>query len=74
MRIEAGSLVLRTWNEDDAQRLAAIADARDCLHLEMLILLTGENNVPARRLYESLGFNSIGNFGLLFESMARAND
>jgi len=33
-----------------------------------LILFTGEDNQPARRLYESLGFRAAGEFGLLLGS------
>ena len=35
---------------------------------EKLILFTGEDNQPARRLYESLGFRAAGAFGLLLGS------
>jgi ribosomal protein S18 acetylase RimI-like enzyme len=43
-----------------------IRDSR-CEHrLERLFLFTGEENTPARRLYESLGFESFGHFGLFF--------
>lgn len=35
---------------------------------EKLILFTGEDNQGARRLYESLGFEAIGSFGLLLGS------
>ena len=38
-----------------------------CLHrLDRLFLFTGEDNVAARRMYESLGFESFGHFGLFF--------
>jgi ribosomal protein S18 acetylase RimI-like enzyme len=43
-----------------------IRDSR-CEHrLERLFLFTGEENRPARRLYESLGFKTFGHFGLFF--------
>jgi uncharacterized protein len=45
---------------------ALMRDAGDRHRLERLILFTGEDNRAARRLYESLGFKSIGYFGLLF--------
>jgi predicted GNAT family acetyltransferase len=34
--------------------------------LDRLFLFTGEENVAARRMYESLGFESFGHFGLFF--------
>jgi predicted GNAT family acetyltransferase len=34
--------------------------------LERLFLFTGEENTAARRMYESLGFESFGHFGLFF--------
>jgi predicted GNAT family acetyltransferase len=37
-------------------------------HLEKLILFTNEDNQSARRLYESLGFEAAGAFGLLLGS------
>jgi RimJ/RimL family protein N-acetyltransferase len=37
-------------------------------HLEKLILFTNEDNRNARRLYESLGFEAAGAFGLLLGS------
>ena len=43
-------------------------DAMTRHQLEKLILFTGERNLPARKLYESLGFSTIGYFGLLFWS------
>ncbi len=42
-----------------------IRDAFDYHQFEKLILFTGEDNAGARRLYESLGFEAIGEFGLL---------
>jgi transposase-like protein/GNAT superfamily N-acetyltransferase len=41
----------------------------DCIQvhgLQKLILFTGDTNLAAQRLYESLGFRQIGNFALLF--------
>jgi len=45
-----------------------LRDAGNRHHLEKLILFTGESNVPARSMYESLGFERIGEFALLFGS------
>ncbi len=45
------------------QRL--IADCRHRLGFDKLVLFTGEDNISARRLYESLGFGAAGAFGLL---------
>jgi ribosomal protein S18 acetylase RimI-like enzyme len=42
-----------------------IEDSRDHHGFEKLILFTGEDNQGARRLYESLGFEVAGAFGLL---------
>jgi predicted GNAT family acetyltransferase len=42
-----------------------IEDCRRRLHFEKLVLFTGEDNSAARRLYESLGFEPAGAFGLL---------
>jgi predicted GNAT family acetyltransferase len=42
-----------------------IADCARRLHFEKLVLFTGEDNMPARKLYESLGFEPAGAFGLL---------
>jgi ribosomal protein S18 acetylase RimI-like enzyme len=41
------------------------ADSRMRLRFEKLILFTGEGNQAARSLYESLGFEAAGAFGLL---------
>jgi predicted GNAT family acetyltransferase len=41
-------------------------DAHDHHRLDRLFLFTGEDNVAARRMYESLGFESFGHFGLFF--------
>jgi len=42
-----------------------IADSRTRLKFDKLILFTGEDNVAARALYEALGFEAHGAFGLL---------
>ena len=42
-----------------------IADCRKRLRFEKLVLFTGDDNVSARKLYESLGFEAAGAFGLL---------
>ena len=42
-----------------------VEDSADHHGFEKLILFTEENNLPARRLYESLGFETAGAFGLL---------
>ena len=43
-----------------------IADGVHRHGLKRLILFTGEDNTPALRLYDGLGFTRIGSFGLLF--------
>lgn len=42
-----------------------IEDSRDRLGFNRLVLFTGESNEGARRLYESVGFQAAGAFGLL---------
>jgi uncharacterized protein len=42
-----------------------ITDCRHRLGFDKLVLFTGEDNMSARRLYESLGFEAAGAFGLL---------
>lgn len=42
-----------------------MADSRDRLGFQRLVLFTGEGNAAARRLYESVGFEATGAFGLL---------
>jgi ribosomal protein S18 acetylase RimI-like enzyme len=42
-----------------------ITDCRHRLGFDKLVLFTGEDNTSARRLYESLGFEAAGAFGLL---------
>ena len=51
-----------------------IADSNEVHGLDKLVLFTGEADVPAQRLYESLGFEQIGEFGLLFGSPVAATD
>jgi uncharacterized protein len=48
-----------------AAMLQLMEDCRDLHQFDKLILFTGEDNLPARRLYESLGFEAAGGFGLL---------
>ena len=43
-----------------------IDDSANALALSKLILFTGDTNIAAQRLYESLGFNRMGDFALLF--------
>ena len=45
---------------------ALIADSAGRLGLKRLILFTGEENLAAQSLYESLGFRVIGHIGLFF--------
>jgi predicted GNAT family acetyltransferase len=45
------------------QRL--VEDCRSRLGFDKLVLFTGEDNTGARRLYESVGFEAAGAFGLL---------
>jgi len=42
-----------------------IADCSKRLGFDKLVLFTGEDNTAARTLYESLGFQAVGAFGLL---------
>jgi predicted GNAT family acetyltransferase len=44
---------------------ALLADSANEHGLERLILFTGHHNHAARRLYETLGFETIGDFALL---------
>jgi predicted GNAT family acetyltransferase len=46
------------------------ADASQVHHLSRLVLFTGEDNRAARRLYESLGFQERGAYGLLLGTRA----
>lgn len=43
-----------------------ISDSIGMHGFDKLILFTGETDIPAQRLYESLGFSRVGEFGLLF--------
>jgi len=43
-----------------------ITDARNVHQIRKLIVFTGENNHPARRLYESLGLHPVGYYALMF--------
>ncbi len=45
---------------------ALMRDSVDLHGVNRLFLFTGEQNVPARALYESLGFERFGHFGLFF--------
>ena len=45
---------------------AVMREAHRHQGLERLFLFTGEENLAARRMYESLGFESFGHFGLFF--------
>ncbi|HEY0341381.1 MAG TPA: GNAT family N-acetyltransferase, partial [Steroidobacteraceae bacterium] len=45
-----------------------VEDSREHHHFQKLILFTNEDNRGARRLYESLGFEPAGAFGLLLGS------
>ncbi len=45
-----------------------VEDSAEHHGFEKLILFTGEDNLSARRLYESLGFETAGAFGLLLGS------
>jgi RimJ/RimL family protein N-acetyltransferase len=44
---------------------ALLTDSAHVHELERLVLFTGEHNHAARRLYETLGFSTIGDFALL---------
>jgi RimJ/RimL family protein N-acetyltransferase len=46
--------------------LQLLYDVKNNLKLRKLIIFTGEENLPARRLYESLGTHQAGRFSLLF--------
>lgn len=47
-----------------------MADCKQIHNFEKMILFTGEHNVPASSLYESMGYEHIGHFGLLFGERA----
>lgn len=57
---------LRRQGLSRALMIKLMRDARLEQHLDRLFLFTGEDNLAARRLYESLGFESFGHFGLFF--------
>ncbi len=44
-----------------------LKDCRDYHHHRKSILFTGESDIPAQKLYESLGYKKIGNFGLILK-------
>lgn len=48
-----------------------IPDSKKVHQLNSLILFTGEKNIPAQKLYKSLGFKQLGDFGLIFGSQSR---
>jgi lincosamide nucleotidyltransferase A/C/D/E len=43
-----------------------IADLKPIYNINKLIIFTGETNLPARKLYESIGVKQIGHFAILF--------
>ena len=43
-----------------------LKDARDVHKVTRIFLFTGEDNAPARSLYDSMGFERFGYFGLFF--------
>jgi len=43
-----------------------LKDSRQIHHLDRIFLFTGEGNTAARTLYESVGFERFGHFGLFF--------
>jgi ribosomal protein S18 acetylase RimI-like enzyme len=51
---------------------AIISDSRSRHRFDRLVLFTGEDNRGARRLYESLGFQFVDRFALLFGARRRA--
>jgi predicted GNAT family acetyltransferase len=48
-------------------------DCRLHHHFERLVLFTGEDNIAARRLYEALGFDASGAFGLFLGSRLKGD-
>jgi ribosomal protein S18 acetylase RimI-like enzyme len=46
--------------------LKLIQDSNSSLGIKKLLLFTGEKNIAAQRLYQSLGFKRIGHYALLF--------
>lgn len=49
-----------------AAMLHLLKDCRDLHGHKKSILFTGETDLPAQKLYESLGYNRIGSFALIF--------
>ncbi len=43
-----------------------ISDSAEKHGVDLLILFTGEKNVAARNLYEGLGFEQVGFYGIFF--------
>lgn len=43
-----------------------IQDARDLHHIRKLVIFTGEDNLPAKMVYEALGSTKVGHYALLF--------
>ena len=43
-----------------------LEDSREVHKVSRIFLFTGENNLPARALYESTGFERFGHFGMFF--------
>ena len=59
------------WRRQGLSRAIMNVMIKDCMQIhkfQKLILFTGETNKEARRLYESLGFGEIEEFGLFFGS------
>ncbi len=43
-----------------------LLDIKKIHNIRKLVIFTGENNLPAQKLYESIGVNQVGYFVLLF--------
>lgn len=43
-----------------------LEDIKNIHHIRKLIIFTGEKNMPAQKLYESVGVNKMGHYALLF--------
>lgn len=43
-----------------------LSDIKKIHNIRKLVIFTGENNLPAQKLYESIGVNQVGYFALLF--------
>lgn len=54
----------RGYSRSAMQQL--LRDAKEIHHIRKLIIFTGEKNLPAQKLYNSLGVSQIGYFALLF--------